>query len=357
MDTSNRLRAKRSASRLTSTALLISAIALGLLAATCRAQADLKITMTVVVTPQAQTVTDDEGQTTTTSAPPQVTRTVTIYSKGKYARVDGSDGQSTIFDGKLNKVIVMKPADGTYYSVTLKQWQTYGAAVQVPPGGAPPTPQTSATLSPTDDIPGNARTVSGLETRKYLLTASLTASANSPRHRGGGGGGRGGERGGGLGGIFGGLFTGNSEDYGYGGNGGGSGGGDDSGSGDSTYYGPLRELGVSGEVWLPRAKALSPDASNPLLADAISSQWSLGALTETVALAMVKQGEIPMYSNLFLTRSSRSQGDRSVSVEMEVTAISQEPVGDSLFELPQTYTEVLVPTATPDGSTNPNPGP
>ncbi|HEY3332474.1 MAG TPA: hypothetical protein VGK19_20765 [Capsulimonadaceae bacterium] len=297
------------------TAMLISAASI--------AHGDIRVTVNVTV------ATSTNGNDIQSS-----TKTVTVYGKGKFARVDEGGGRSTLFDGVANKVIVFEPGNMTYYSVSLKDWQATGKT-------AKPDPRRKfdidSSFDAADDVPGNNRIIDGIATRKYLLLGSTTAQMQGPGQRGPGGpgGGMGGPPGGG-GGMGGG---------GWGVPGGvmrlqGQGGGDE---GFPMSFGPKREMSVSGEIWLAQSKEFSTDARNILLADAFASQWSLAEMTAPVARQLQKQNGLPLRAKFSVTRPGRTENENTVNVDVRTSGLTLDPLPDSLFSVPPTYTQVVVP--------------
>ena len=292
--------------------------------------ADIKVTAALSV---AATASDNSQDNT--PAPPAAT--VVFSCKDGIVRIDDSSGRSTIFDARNKKVTVLNAADSTYYSIPLKDWQQLGAVIRTDPSSPPPKNDINAELDTTDDTPGNTRSMDAFTTRKFLLTGLLTSSASHKRQSGGddSGGGMGdGSHGGILGSLLGGIMGG-----GHGG--GGRGGGQGADAGDTGEL--SQETEVAGQLWLAHSPSFTIDTRDPIFAEAFMSRLAQGPLVETMAQKLEKDGGLPLYSRVTSTTSYPSGNDQGQTVELTVTDLVEDPLPDSLFQVPASYSEVSPP--------------
>ncbi len=307
---------------------------LGLAFPAVSARADVKIVSDVTVTRQSS----DGGD----SGVP-ATQTVTTYYKGRYARVEVAGGPVTLYNDDAGRVYTLDPAARTYYVLPLKQVQEGQGLADAGDSNL--------------DVKVDLKSPDGAETRPYVgLTAkeyNVTGSISArPRE---------GRSGGPLGGIFGGGFPGGGGGFpGGGGRRGRRGGG---GTEGRQGGGQAARTEITGEVWLSDAARLPDDKKATALPSARLLFAGGGPALKPLTDDLNKMKLLPLYSRITEIRAARrargaNQADggqpasaspeRTETTATQVTAFSQAPLDDALFQLPAGYTQVDPPLTSRD---------
>lgn len=330
-----------------------------LAALSCGARADVKIVAEVTVTsptpqgfrgnaPPAQA--PDDANSQAQPKPSVITRTITTYYKGKFARTEDATGLLVIYDGAANKVFTLHPDQKTYTVVSTKQALARAAA---PMRGLPPgvSVDTAMKVEKTDE----SKSYVGKDARKYVVTATSKFSMDNDNGGFSGGGGfPGGGRSGGRG-RHGGGFPGGDTGGGFPGGGGDMPGGGGSGrrGGSDARRGGLPTMEMEGELWFADIALLPSGNKSPLL--------PLGQLTVPGSPAlkpltdrMAKLKLIPLYSKVSFrtvrpgavynpTDNSTPPAQEPTVATMEIKSLEDGPLDDALFQVPSDYKKTAPP--------------
>ncbi len=314
---------------------------------------DLKLTGTIAI---------DAEQVSDAAAAPQsdAAQAFTVWSHGQQARVD-ANGVSVLLDGNSGTVYTLNASAKSYYKEPLKSWSPAPLASMATAYPAPASsvgsPRAQLNLTQTDNTPGNAQTIGGHVTRKYLIDGTIRSQRadNYGGHRDGG---MDGGRGGGGGFLTSLNYNPNSSasvlrivqfgDGGYGRSGGGRRG---------NFRGSGRVVHITGDVWLAGGSGFAlNNKDNPLWAQALVAAWSVGPATNALAGKLESAGQIPWQTDLTTTWSQYSDADindsgtaqpsnsDSVSTIATLTSISNVNLPESLFQVPVDFTQVSPPT-------------
>ena len=315
---------------------------------------DLKLTGTIAI---------DAEQVSDAAAAPQsnAAQVFTVWSHGQQARVD-TNGASVLLDGNSGTAYILNTAAKSYYKEPLKSWNpapmaSMATAYPTPASGSG-SPRVQLNFTQTDNTPGNAQTIGGHPTRKYLIDGTIRSQRadNYGGHRDGGMGGGGWGGGGGF------LTSFNYNQSSsapllrtaqFGGGGYGRGGGGRRGNFRSSG----RVVHVTGDVWLASGSGFALDSKdNPLWAQALAAAWSVGPATEALAGKLESAGQIPWQTDLTTTWSQYNDSDindtgtaqpsnsDSISTIATLTSISNVNLPEFLFQVPADFTQVSAPT-------------
>ena len=339
-------------------AAMVMAVMLGIISPNGIAHADdLKLTGSISI---------DAEQVSDAAAVPQsnAAQIFTVWSHGKQARID-SPGVSTLLDSNSGTVYILNPAANTYYKEPLKNWNpaplAQMASAYPSQASGNGSPRVQLNFTQTDNTPGNAQTIGGHPTRKYLIDSTVRSQRADTYggHRDGGMGG-----GGGWGGRGGGGFL-TSFNYDprnsasllhtaqFGGGGYGRGRGGNRGN----FRTSGRSVHVTGDVWLSDGNGFALDSKdNPLWAQALVAAWSVGPGTNALASKLESASRIPWQTDLTTTWSQYSDGlindngtaqasnGDSVTTIATLTSISNVNLPESLFQVPANFTQVSPPS-------------
>jgi len=304
---------------------------------------------------QAITVQQAAGAAQTPPNP----QTITLFYKGRDARLETAGGPVLLYDGKAGIIHTLDTAHKTYYTTLFTQVQQAGAPI--PSGtGRQVKQDTKLDLRQTDQ----AKTIAGVTAHQYVLTGTITFTPSQPQgyKRGGGGRGGGGHRRGG-GGFPGGGFPGGFPLVGSATvdqNGGGYGG--YGGRGGGTLA--LPQWSLSGELWL--SDTLKFPAKEDTLPAAQLVAASAGPFLQPLADALDKHKGLPLLARITVTRTPPSSGGRTVdqfggimegtpttpaappaptttATTLTVQSLSSAPLDDKLFQTPLDYTLIPPP--------------
>jgi len=285
-------------------------VGLGLVFSSALAFADVKVVSKVNLTVK------NVSSTNVTSSPADSQRVtpqiVTTYFKGPNARTEIDDTTIVIYNGKEGKVYTLDPRQKTYFVQTFKE------LVDAHPdafSGQRGTLKVAAdlTLSPGD----GKRSIAGVDSAVFILSGTVTASA---QRSGGGSGGLGG----------------------FGGFGGGRRGG---GGGGSRSRTPPKKVEVSGEYWLSDGLKLPDDKRATALPAIFWANQIQNYVFGPVSDSLLKKRDLPLDSRIAVT-STQSDGSQVTTTKTtEVTAVTQGPLADDLFLLPVGFTQVAPPNS------------
>jgi hypothetical protein len=302
-------------------------------------RADIAITSEVTVTggpsqsqAEAPVSQGGTGAPYVASGGPQTKRvapaTVTTYYKGKMARTEVQGGQVPIYDGGESKVYILHPDQKTYSVLSVSQLleQPSTPMRQNAPASARRRDlqfDTDVRLVKSD----TTKAIAGKEARRYVITASMQPRqrARGPRGglmrfpRAGFPGGRRRFPGSGF------LRSGGLGDQGQAGQGGRSG---------------PPSVEVQGEYWLADTAFLPGGDKSPLL-PLLQQTLNAGPILKDLNDKLVKMKLVPLASKMTVTLTPPGAGSQEPMVTaMEVKAITDEPLADTLFKVPADYKEV-----------------
>ncbi|BDI29763.1 hypothetical protein CCAX7_18140 [Capsulimonas corticalis] len=295
-------------------------------------------------------------------------KTVSIYYKGAKARAEEKGGPVTIYDAAAGKIYTLDTTKKTYYVQSLSEIGTGGRAPFAQAGATPP-PSSKITLKQTDDT----QTIASAKAAKFSVDGSLSFGFGFGGRFGGGGGFRGGPP---MGGDGNGGGPPGGGDFNGGPPGGGppdgapGGGQDDAqGGGNSARRrGRGRANGarmappatkVTGYVWLSDKVKLPSGKGATALPSAQWASVTAFGLVKPLADALDAQGDLPLRSEITITRSMPprpSMGDDATGdgtppapieiktvVTTVVKSLSTKALSDTLFTVPSGYKKVDPP--------------
>jgi hypothetical protein len=318
--------------------LLVTVAALLLLTGVCGA--DVKIISEVTVTggpARAQAATpgtsqqagSPSGTPATAAAKPEIPKTVTTYYKARMARTEVEGGPLTIYDGQAGKVFILHPDQQTYSVFSLGQMLEQSGSATEPSSAGGRGRGARFDVKVNLEKSDATKTIAGKEAAKYVLTASMQLIS---RRGGGFGGGRGFPGGGGFP-RRGGRFPRGGFPLAEGASPSGETGGAPSPGGPG-----IGSIQIQGEYWLADA-AFLPAAENSPLLPLLSQTLRAGPILRDLNSKLVKSKQVPLSSKLTMTRPNAESQEPLVTT-MEVKTITEGPLDDALFKVPDGYKEV-----------------
>lgn len=269
-----------------------------------------------------------------------VTQNVTLYYKGKNARIEVSGEPALIQDGKANIIYGLNVAQKTYYMTV---------PTELEPGvGSPDKDDVKLDLKQT----GKTTTLAGTTTHQYIVTGTVSHPRPEEGFRRGGGRRRGGRSGGGFP-----LqpVTVNQN----GGDGSDGPGGEREGGRRGGFVSPA-QWSITGEIWLSDAYKL-PSKENTLFAAQLAAS-SAGPFQQPLADALDKRKGLPLLARItvdYIPASSEGkpinkyggvvEGAKASTTAVTtfttftVKSVSEAPLSDTLFQVPLSDTLVAAP--------------